>query len=132
MKKYLTVLLLVFILIPRSKAAHIIGGEMYYECLGYGKDSTFRKYLITIKLYRDCRPQQNAAGFDRPLGFSIYRKIVLEMATPRSGGMPTKANIPFRRFRVRIRSLRRLILALSFHRIFVSNRVSTLTKSSYR
>ncbi|MFN8280513.1 MAG: PKD domain-containing protein [Saprospiraceae bacterium] len=74
MKKYLTVLLLVFILIPRSKAAHIIGGEMYYECLGYGKDSTFRKYLITIKLYRDCRPQQNAAGFDRPLGFSIYRK----------------------------------------------------------
>ncbi|MFN8331609.1 MAG: hypothetical protein U0T81_10405 [Saprospiraceae bacterium] len=53
-------------LIPRSKAAHIIGGEMYYECLGYGKDSTFRKYLITIKLIEIARPQQNAAGFDKP------------------------------------------------------------------
>lgn len=61
-------------------AAHIIGGEMYYECLGYknkpggGLDSTIRRYLITIKLYRDCRPQQMAAGFDRPLEFTAYRK----------------------------------------------------------
>lgn len=55
-------------------AAHIIGGEMYYTCLGYGKDTTTRKYLITIKLYRDCRQQNMAAGFDQPLGFTIYRR----------------------------------------------------------
>jgi gliding motility-associated-like protein len=58
-------------------AAHIIGGEMYYECQGYasnGLDSTRRTYKIIIKLYRDCRPQQNSAGFDQPLGFTIYRK----------------------------------------------------------
>ena len=51
-----------------SYAAHIIGGEMYYECLGYannGLDTTKRSYKITIKLYRDCFAS-NAAGFDNP------------------------------------------------------------------
>ncbi|MBK8642011.1 MAG: hypothetical protein IPN15_07340 [Saprospiraceae bacterium] len=66
-------------------AAHIIGGEMYYECQGYGSnglDSTRRTYKIIIKLYRDCRPQQNSAGFDQPLGFTIYRKMPMEAAIP--------------------------------------------------
>ncbi len=60
-----------------SHAAHIIGGEMYYECMGYGNnglDTTTRTYRIYVKLYRDCRPQQQAAGFDMPLGFTIFRK----------------------------------------------------------
>ncbi|MBK9271834.1 MAG: gliding motility-associated C-terminal domain-containing protein [Saprospiraceae bacterium] len=59
-------------------SAHIIGGEMYYQCLGYGnngQDTTSRVYRIFIKLYRDCRPQQQAAGFDVPLGFTIFRKM---------------------------------------------------------
>lgn len=58
------------------KAAHIIGGEMYYECLGYannGSDTTMRSYKIVIKLYRDCYAQ-NAALFDNPIGFTIYKK----------------------------------------------------------
>ncbi len=57
--------------------AHIIGGDMYYECLGFGKngrDSTTRHYLMTLKLYRDCQAQ-NAANFDINLGFTIYREI---------------------------------------------------------
>ena len=57
-------------------AAHIIGGEMYYECLGYaqnGQDSTKRIYRITIKLWRDCQAQ-NAAGFDNPVGFTVFRR----------------------------------------------------------
>ncbi|MDQ3143094.1 MAG: PKD domain-containing protein [Bacteroidota bacterium] len=57
------------------QAAHIIGGEMYYQCLGYGKngsDTTTRRYRITIKLYRDC--QGMGAQFDNPLGFTVYRK----------------------------------------------------------
>ncbi len=71
-KIFILILLIISYVVP-SFGAHIIGGEMYYECLGYGQDSTFRRYLITIKLYRDCRPQQNAAFFDQPLGFTIYQ-----------------------------------------------------------
>ncbi|MCC6815227.1 MAG: gliding motility-associated C-terminal domain-containing protein [Saprospiraceae bacterium] len=59
------------------KAAHIIGGDLYYECLGYGNnglDTNTRKYRIVLTLYRDCRPQQSAGTFDDPLGFTIYRK----------------------------------------------------------
>ncbi len=58
-------------------AAHIIGGDIYYECLGYGRngqDSTLRRYRIVLTLYRDCRPQSQAGTFDDPLGFTIYRK----------------------------------------------------------
>lgn len=66
-----------FLKISGVFGAHIIGGEMYYECMGYGnagKDTTKRIYRIYITLYRDCRPQSNAAGFDQPLGFTIWRK----------------------------------------------------------
>lgn len=59
-----------------AKSAHIIGGEMYYECLGYGnngQDTTLRRYKITIKLYRDCA--STGAQFDDPLGFTIYRQV---------------------------------------------------------
>ncbi|MEP7196192.1 MAG: PKD domain-containing protein [Saprospiraceae bacterium] len=70
--------ILFILLLPASSilvnAAHIIGGEMYYECMGYGRDTTFRMYKITIKLYRDCRPGTMGAPFDVPLGFTIYRK----------------------------------------------------------
>lgn len=48
-------------------AAHIVGGDMYYECLG-GND-----YQITLKVYRDCYsfgPQ--VADFDAPAYISIY------------------------------------------------------------
>ncbi|NOT36360.1 MAG: T9SS type B sorting domain-containing protein [Saprospiraceae bacterium] len=77
---YLSFILTTVISLQNLTAAHIIGGEMFYECLGFSSlpngqtDSTTRKYLITIKLYRDCRPQQQAAGFDMPLGFTIYRR----------------------------------------------------------
>ncbi|MCB0687930.1 MAG: gliding motility-associated C-terminal domain-containing protein [Saprospiraceae bacterium] len=40
------------------EAKHIIGGDLRYECLGDGL------YRITMYLYRDCRPQEMAAGFD--------------------------------------------------------------------
>jgi gliding motility-associated-like protein len=60
----------------KSYSNHIIGGEIYYECLGYannGLDTTKRRYLITIKLYRDCYAM-NAAAFDPTLGFTVYRQ----------------------------------------------------------
>lgn len=45
-------------------SAHIIGGEMYYECLGGNK------YQITMKLFRDCNSQ--GAAFDDPASFSLF------------------------------------------------------------
>ena len=45
-----------FFLINNINAAHIIGGELTYQCLGNGG------YSITLKVYRDC--QNGRAGFD--------------------------------------------------------------------
>ncbi len=43
---------------PRLEAKHIIGGDIQYECLGNGT------YRIIMKIYRDCRPQEQAASLD--------------------------------------------------------------------
>ncbi len=50
-------------------AAHIVGGEMYYDCLGNND------YRFTMKVYRDGNPQgPNAAtSFDAPAFIAIYR-----------------------------------------------------------
>jgi gliding motility-associated-like protein len=71
-------------------SAHIIGGEMYYECLGYGNnglDTTKRRYLITIKLYRDCAG--NGAGFDQQLGFTIFRQSGNQYINTKTGNGST-------------------------------------------
>ncbi|HXH18481.1 MAG TPA: PKD domain-containing protein [Chitinophagales bacterium] len=59
---------LLLVLLPMvSFAAHIVGGEMYYECLG---NNTYR---ITLKIYRDCYSfGQNVAWFDNPAYIGIY------------------------------------------------------------
>ncbi len=62
-----------FVLLTQVQAGHIIGGEIYYTCLGaVGADST--QYEITIKVYRDCENPvgQNRADFDNPLALAIY------------------------------------------------------------
>ena len=45
-------------------ASHIVGGEMYYDCLGGNQ------YRITLKLYRDCL--SDGASFDDPLLITIF------------------------------------------------------------
>jgi hypothetical protein len=45
-------------------AAHIVGGDMYYDCLGNNN------YRITLKVYRDCSSQ--GAPFDEPALIGIY------------------------------------------------------------
>lgn len=45
-------------------ATHIIGGELYYTCLGNNK------YQVTLKVYRDCYGGQ--APFDDPAYVGIY------------------------------------------------------------
>ena len=51
----------------QGEARHIIGGEIIYECLGNGT------YRFVMKMYRDCRPQQNAADYDPMAVITIYR-----------------------------------------------------------
>ncbi|MFT5763450.1 MAG: gliding motility-associated-like protein, partial [Saprospiraceae bacterium] len=62
---YQTFAILVFFFAGNSvtKAAHIIGGEMTYRCIG--PDDTnpgSQVYIFTMKVYRDC--QGGGAGFD--------------------------------------------------------------------
>ncbi|GAA5220336.1 hypothetical protein GCM10025777_09660 [Membranihabitans marinus] len=40
---------------------------MTYKCLGGGR------YLVTMYVYRDCRPQENAAALDSDASIAIYR-----------------------------------------------------------
>ena len=64
MKKWLLIVMLFTLTIP-ARAFHIVGGEIYYDCLGGNN------YLITLKLYRDC--YSGGAEFDNPLSLGIYK-----------------------------------------------------------
>ncbi len=53
-----------------GNAYHIIGGEIYYECLGFDpNDPTAKIYRFTLKIYRDCAG--NGQNFDSLPGSSI-------------------------------------------------------------
>jgi len=60
--KIVIILLLPFQLV----ASHIVGGEIYYDCLGNDN------YRITIKVYRDCN--SDGAQFDVPLLLGVFKK----------------------------------------------------------
>ncbi|PCH96731.1 MAG: hypothetical protein COB85_03345 [Bacteroidetes bacterium] len=62
-------ILIIIILInfnPKASATHIMGGEVYYECL----DPATNKYRFTVKLYRDC--YNGVPAFDDPIFVSLY------------------------------------------------------------
>ncbi len=54
----------------QAKSAHLIGGEIYYECLGNNT------WVVGITMYRDCYtlPEEGATQFDSLLNVSIYQK----------------------------------------------------------
>jgi gliding motility-associated-like protein len=61
------VLLVIFLhtsFLSEIRASHIVGGEIYYECLGNNN------YKITLKLYRDCYLGQ--APYDNPAYLAVY------------------------------------------------------------
>lgn len=70
MKTFIQLLcaLLLAVALPNSlKAWHLVGGEVYYECLGNNQ------YRITMKVYRDCSNNGgNVAGFDIPAPMSVF------------------------------------------------------------
>lgn len=54
----------IMLLSSQLYASHIVGGEMYYDCLG---DNTYR---ITVKLYRDCL--SDGAEYDPMLPITVF------------------------------------------------------------
>jgi gliding motility-associated-like protein len=63
---YLLLFFFCQLLLPSvSNATHIVGGEIYYDCLG---NNQFR---IVLKVYRDCLLGE--APFDNPANVAIYR-----------------------------------------------------------
>lgn len=61
--KYFILGILTF-LVFNSQASHIVGGEMYYDCLGGNQ------YRITVKVYRDCF--SDGAAYDDPLPITVF------------------------------------------------------------
>jgi len=71
-------------------SAHIIGGEITYDCEGSQREG-FRLYTVQMKIYRDC--QGGGAGFDSTNGslvgtVSIYggvdaEPIIINLGSPR-------------------------------------------------
>lgn len=59
------ILLLFLVVVPYScLGTHLVGGELYYDCLGNNE------YRITLKVYRDCLNGQ--APFDAPASIGIF------------------------------------------------------------
>ena len=64
MKNLLGILILLLISSYGVKASHIVGGEMYYDCLGG------TQYRVTLKVYRDCA--STGAAYDDPLPITVF------------------------------------------------------------
>jgi gliding motility-associated-like protein len=69
MRRTIPILLLfgcLITMVGTVKATHIVGAELYYECL----DSTTHEYQLTLKLYRDC--QNGQAPYDNFIDLFIF------------------------------------------------------------
>ncbi len=67
MRTLLIYLFLVVLVPMAARGAHIVGGDMYYECLGNNE------YRITLKVYRDCFSNgPNVADYDDPAFIGIF------------------------------------------------------------
>ncbi|MDX2047371.1 MAG: hypothetical protein SFU87_11325, partial [Chitinophagaceae bacterium] len=96
MKKIALPFIILFLYCTPAWARHIAGGEMSYQYLGPGVSANSYRYLITLRLYRDCQSSgaqldgraaitiyQN--GFPQPflnLGVNLDRTDVIQLASP--------------------------------------------------
>lgn len=64
----------------QAKSTHLIGGEIYYECLGNNT------WVVGVTMYRDCYviPGQGAASFDENLRVSIYKASTNQLIETRT------------------------------------------------
>lgn len=84
---HIPVLVLFLLFGTRAVATHIVGGELYYDCLGNGQ------YRLTLKLYRDCNNGQ--APFDDPANISIFSAASNQLIQNISIPFPGSSNVPF-------------------------------------
>jgi gliding motility-associated-like protein len=84
---YLAFLVASCLLTLPASAAHIIGGEITYQCLGYTNGDTSsnsRTYVFTMRIYRDC--QGSGANFDSAPGGSFTASVTIYRGS---------SNVPF-------------------------------------
>lgn len=67
-------------------ASHIVGGVMFYDCLGNDQ------YKITIKVYRDCH--SNGALYDDPLNLGVFDQQDNSLVRMEQFNYPGKTTIP--------------------------------------
>ncbi len=67
---FLTVCCLFLFSVNKTKAAHIVGGDVIYTFLSFNSDSTVVNYRITFTMYRDANG--GGADFDNDARFGIY------------------------------------------------------------
>jgi gliding motility-associated-like protein len=67
-------------------ASHIVGGEMFYDCLGNNN------YRVTIKVYRDCN--STGASFDNPLYLGVFDKATNTRYSTETVSFPGSNNLP--------------------------------------
>ncbi len=82
-------LIIAFVLVHLGflRATHLIGGEMYYDCLGNNQ------YRVTLVMYRDCGPTNSlGTGFDPTVNIGVFENNSL--ITTFSMFSPTISNIP--------------------------------------
>jgi gliding motility-associated-like protein len=90
-KKFILLFIFLTLFCFKNFATHIVGGEIYYDCLG-GND-----YRITLKVYRDC--YTGLAPFDSPASIFIFDSSgalidSVEMPFPGSVVLPVTINNP--------------------------------------
>ncbi|CAN5913097.1 hypothetical protein BH11BAC7_BH11BAC7_23050 [soil metagenome] len=64
LRRIVAVFFLFMLSVTAVNATHIVGGELYYDCLGNNN------YKITLKVYRDCINGQ--APFDDPASIGVF------------------------------------------------------------
>lgn len=85
--KIVAVFMAAFLFSENAQATHIVGGELFYDCLGGNN------YRITLKIYRDCGPLSEAP-FDDPANISVFganNQLILNLSLD----FPGATNVPF-------------------------------------
>ena len=57
--------------VSKTRSAHIVGGTITYECVGFNADSSYVTFLLECQLYRDA--VSLGAQFDPFAEFGVYR-----------------------------------------------------------
>lgn len=70
LKRFITTIL-ALVLSTQLYASHIVGGDMYYDCLGGNT------YQITLKLYRDCL--SDGADYDPLLPITVFNGLNVQI-----------------------------------------------------